>query len=155
MTSPQAATGSGAADINSWHLTASRSSHPSAAPTLLGPGDLLREIAAGIGAVTVPHGLDGSRPSRLTREMVLSTPAYDVWVMHWPAGEAAALHTHDAHVAFHVVDGAVTEERPSGDRVLRLELRTGDTSVVAPGVPHRLVSIVDTTTVHVHAKELD
>ncbi len=145
--------GAGAPDTNSWQRTASRAAHPSAVAPLLGPGDLLREIAAGMGGVTVPVGLDGGAPRRLTRDLVLTTPAYDVWVMHWPSGEAADLHTHERFVAFHVVSGAIVEERCSGSDLERMVVAAGDTVVVPPGTPHRLISSAPTTTVHVHAKD--
>ena len=141
-------------DTNSWQRSASRAAHPSAVPELLGPGDLLREIAAGMGGVTIPQGLDGTAPATLTRDLVLTSPAYDVWVMHWPAGEVADLHQHDRFVAFHVVHGAIAEERVLLDGTVRTELRTGDTAVVPPNTPHRVRSLQATTTVHVHAREL-
>ena len=144
----------GAPDTNSWQRTASRAAHPSAVAPLLGPGDLLREIAAGMGGVTVPVGLDGTTPRRLTRDLVLTTPAYDVWVMHWPSGEAADLHAHERFVAFHVVSGSIVEERYTGADLERTSVATGDTVVVPPGTPHRLISSAPTTTVHVHAKDL-
>jgi quercetin dioxygenase-like cupin family protein len=143
------------ADTNSWQVTASRAAHPSqrVAP-LLGPGDLLLEIAAGIGVVTVPAELLSRPATRLGRELVLTTPAYDVWVMSWPAGEAADLHTHDRFVAFHVVSGELMEERQLVDGRVRSTRRTGSTTLVPPNTPHRLVSNTAATTVHVHAKDL-
>lgn len=138
-------------DTNSWQRSASRAAHPSSLPELLGPGDLLREIAAGLGGVTLPHGLRDSAPATLTRDLVLTSPAYDVWVMHWPAGEVADLHQHDHFVAFHVVLGGLAEERVGLDGTQVTELHTGDTAVVPPHTPHRVRSLRATTTVHVHA----
>jgi len=141
-------------DLNSWQLTASRATHPSqrVAP-LLSPGDLLLEIAAGIGAVTVPTHL--ARPATsLQRELVLTTPAYDVWVMSWPAGQAADLHAHEQFVAFHVVSGTVMEERVTAMGSTRRVHTEGSTALVPPHMPHRLVSSTAATTVHVHARAL-
>lgn len=115
-------------------------------------GALLRDIAAGYGLVTAATA--GAPVGPLRRELALSTPTYDVWVMTWPAGEAADLHTHDQHVAFHVVGGSLTEERIGTDgRTATSTHRAGDTVVVPPATPHRLISTDATTTVHVHAKE--
>jgi quercetin dioxygenase-like cupin family protein len=140
------------ADTTSWQRVASRASHPSAVSPVLEPGDLLREIAAGMGLVTVPAEL-AVPPRSLSRELVLTTPAYDVWVMSWPAGETADLHAHEHHVAFHVVSGSLLEERYEGTALVRATHRTGDTVVVPPHTPHRVASAEVTTTVHVHAKE--
>jgi mannose-6-phosphate isomerase-like protein (cupin superfamily) len=140
-------------DMNSWQLTASRSSHPSqrTAP-LLGPGDLLVEIAAGMGGVAVPVELVGEPSRSLSRELVLTTPAYDVWVMHWPSGESADLHAHDQFVAYHVVSGQLVEERVLTLRT-EVDIRpAGSTTLVPPHTMHRLASTAPTTTVHVHAK---
>ena len=140
------------ADTTSWQRVASRASHPSAVSPVLGPGDLLREIAAGMGLVTVPAEL-AVAPRSLTRELVLTTPAYDVWVMSWPAGETADLHTHDLHVSFHVVSGSLVEERYDGTDVVRATHGTGATVVVPPNTPHSVASTEVTTTVHAHAKD--
>jgi mannose-6-phosphate isomerase-like protein (cupin superfamily) len=141
-------------DTNSWQLTASRSSHPSQRITpLLGPGDLLVEIAAGMGRVAVPVELVGRPPRSLSRELVLTTPAYDVWVMHWPAGEAADLHAHDQYVAYHVVSGELVEERMLAAHSERDVRPVGSTTLVPPHTMHRLASTAPTTTVHVHAKD--
>jgi len=143
------------ADVNSWQLTASRAVHPSQRTSpLLHPGDLLLEIAAGIGVVTVPAELLGAQGTSLRRELVLSTPAYDVWVMNWPAGESADLHTHDRFVAFHVVSGSLIEERVLTVGTSRRVRPAGSSTLVAPNTPHRLESTTPTTTVHVHAKDL-
>jgi quercetin dioxygenase-like cupin family protein len=140
-------------DLNSWHRTASMASHPSQrlAP-ILGPGDLLVEIAAGIGAVTVPGELLTPAPVSLSRELVLSTPAYDVWVMSWPAGAVSDLQAHDQFVAFHVVSGSLVEERPLVAGAFRKVRSAGSTTLVPPSTPHSLVSSERTTTVHVHAR---
>ena len=141
------------ADTTSWQRVASRATHPSAVPVLLGAGDLLVEIAAGMGRVTVPGDLTSTAPTSLSRELVLTTPTYDVWVMSWPAGEAADLHAHDAFVAFHVVSGGLVEERYEGATLVRADRAAGSTTLVAPQMPHRLLSTERSTTVHVHAKD--
>jgi quercetin dioxygenase-like cupin family protein len=141
-------------DTNSWQLTASRASHPSQRITpLLGPGDLLVEIAAGMGGVAVPLDLAGPPSRSLSRELVLTTPAYDVWVMHWPAGESADLHAHDQYVAFHVVSGELMEDRVVATGTERTVRPVGSTTLVPPHTLHRLASTAATTTVHVHAKD--
>lgn len=140
------------ADSNSWQRVASRASHPSVVADLIGPGDLLVEIAAGMGTVAMPLEFSGTRRA-LSRELLLTTPAYDVWVMHWPAGEAADLHAHDRFVAFHVVSGSLVEERVSVDGSVTALRPSGSTTLVPPHVPHRLAATAPTTTVHVHAKD--
>jgi quercetin dioxygenase-like cupin family protein len=123
-----------------------------ASAVALQPGVLLREIAAGYGLVTAAVATEPTGPLR--RELVLSTPTYDVWVMSWPAGEAADLHTHEQHVAFHVVSGSLVEERIGNGATTSRTHLAGDTVVVPPATPHRLISLDASTTVHVHAKEL-
>jgi quercetin dioxygenase-like cupin family protein len=140
-------------DIDPWRLSASRAAHPSQAiGTLQSPGDLLAQIASGLGGVVVPAEVLGTIGTRLERALLLTTPAYDVWLMQWPAGTAADLHSHDRLVAFHVVSGELVETRP--DRAIRFAHAAGSTVVVPAHVPHRLESTVASTTVHVHAKEL-
>jgi ABC-type Fe3+-hydroxamate transport system substrate-binding protein len=56
-------------------------------------------------------------------------------------------------VAFHVVSGALVEERYHGMELIRTTHVTGETVVVPPNMPHRVVSTEVTTTVHVHAKD--
>ena len=145
--------GATADDVNSWQRTASRAAHPSAVGAVLEAGDLLAEIAAGLGRVTVPAELADRPVTRFSRELVLTTPAYDVWIMHWPAGTMADLHSHDQHVAFHVVSGELLEQRVTVDGTRSLLRTAGSTTVVPPHTPHRLSSTTDTTTVHVHAKD--
>lgn len=141
-------------DTNSWQLTASRSSHPSQRVTpLLGPGDLLVEIAAGMGGVAVPVEWAGEPTRSLSRELVLTTPAYDVWVMHWPSGQTADLHAHDRFVAYHVVSGELVEERMLVQGTETQVRPAGTTTLVPPHTMHRLASTAATTTVHVHAKD--
>jgi mannose-6-phosphate isomerase-like protein (cupin superfamily) len=141
------------ADVNSWQRTASRAAHPSTVGALLEPGDLLLEIAAGLGRVAVPTELMDAPVAGFGRELVLTTPAYDVWIMHWPVGTVADLHSHDRHVAFHIVSGQLVEERVTSDGTRSLLRTAGSTTVVPPHTPHRLSSTATTTTVHVHAKD--
>jgi quercetin dioxygenase-like cupin family protein len=143
------------AEHDPWRLSASRAAHPSqqVAPQH-GPEELLGQIAAGLGAVVVPADVLGTTGDALSRELLLTTPAYDVWLMNWPAGTQADLHQHDAAVAFHVVSGAVVEVRLQPRGQLTTAHAEGDTVVVPAHTPHRLESSVASTTVHVHAKEL-
>lgn len=146
---------SGLAHIDPWRLSASRASHPSQAiDTLHGPADLLAQIASGLGGVVVPAEVLGTTGARLERVLLLTTPAYDVWLMHWPAGTAADPHSHDELVAFHVVSGEVVETRLDGTPSTSFVHPEGTTVVVPAHVTHRLESTVAATTVHVHAKEL-
>jgi quercetin dioxygenase-like cupin family protein len=155
MSTPgQVAAGGTADDVNSWQRTASRAAHPSSVGKVLEAGDLLVEIAAGLGRVAVPAELMDTPVTRFSRELVLTTPAYDVWIMHWPAGTVADLHSHDRHVAFHIVSGELVEERVSADGTRSTRRTEGSTTVVPPHTPHRLSSAASTTTVHVHAKDL-
>jgi quercetin dioxygenase-like cupin family protein len=115
------------------------------------PGDLLAQIASGLGGVVVPAEVLGTTGTRLERTLLLTTPAYDVWLMHWPAGTAADPHAHDRLVAFHVVSGDILETR--GDAA-PMTHREGTTVVVPAHTMHRLESTVASTTVHVHATDL-
>jgi quercetin dioxygenase-like cupin family protein len=146
--------GATADDVNSWQRTASRSAHPSAVGAMLEPGDLLLEIAAGLGHVVVPAELLASRITRFSKELVLSTPAYDVWIMHWPAGTMADLHSHEQYVAFHIVSGELLEQRVTVEGTRTFVRSAGTTTAVPPNTPHRLSSTSTATSVHVHAKDL-
>jgi hypothetical protein len=71
VAAPHGATGD---DVNSWQRTASRSAHPSAIGAVLEAGDLLGEIAAGLGRVTVPTELLATPITRFSRERWCSPP---------------------------------------------------------------------------------
>jgi quercetin dioxygenase-like cupin family protein len=139
-------------EIDPWRLSASRAAHPSqSGDSPLQPGDLLAQIASGLGGVVVPADVLGTTGTQLERVLLLTTPAYDVWLMHWPAGTAADPHSHDRPVAFHVVSGELVETRSDA---LAETHREGATVVVPPHTLHRLESSVASTSVHVHAKDL-
>jgi quercetin dioxygenase-like cupin family protein len=141
--------------VDPWRLSASRASHPSAqVEPLLGAGELLAQIASGLGGVVVPADLLGTIGTQLQRELLLTTPAYDVWLMNWPAGAAADMHSHDRMIAFHVVSGALVESRINTAGSRATSHREGATVVVPLNTLHRLESVVASTTVHVHAKDL-
>ena len=83
------AIGRTADDVNSWQRTASRAAHPSAVGTMLEAGDLLLEIAAGLGRVTVPGELADRPVTRFSRELVPP---------HTPRRLSSTTHTTTVHV---------------------------------------------------------
>src|SRR3954453_2579072 len=62
-------------------------------------------------------------PDERVRRRLLATPAYEVWLLGWTAGQSVGLHDHgDANGAFVVVDGQLIEssvvDGTVGDEVL-------------------------------------
>src|SRR4051794_32593420 len=79
------------------------------------PDATLRDIARGVAEATtlwkahVRHDPDGRRPVRL-----LSTEAYEVWVIGWTEGQGVDMHDHGGSAGVIVVAEGVLVERRSG-----------------------------------------
>ena len=99
--------------VDSWERAAQRAMHPPSRPV---GADVLEAIAAGLAAVTVPWELrnaetgDGGVPTERQYSRVLSTPAYEAWVICWPSGGSLDLHDHGGSSgAFSIVSGELDE----------------------------------------------
>lgn len=94
------------------------------------------------------------------RVRLLATPAYEVWLLGWTAGQAAGLHDHGgANGAFIVVDGQLEEARSTGRPgadLVRRRLRAGDGAVIEAGTAHDLAnrSGVLATSLHAYSQPL-
>ena len=100
--------------VAGWKQAAVRALHPSRGTV---GTDVLAAIAAGLASVTVPWELGHHElPAERRYERVLSTPAYDAWVISWPSGGALDLHDHGGSTgAFSVVAGQLDEATVDGD----------------------------------------
>jgi Cysteine dioxygenase type I len=139
-----------------WQRVASRSAHPS--NSALGD-DVLRAIAAGLAEVTVPWEIrTGEVPSERCYERLLVTPAYEAWVICWPAGTALDLHDHGGSVgAFSVVAGRLDEDRVDDGHVSGRRLGPGDTASFGPSCVHAVSNRGDqpATSIHVYSPPLE
>ncbi len=128
--------------------------------------DVLAAIAAGLASVTVPWELShGEVPDERRYERVLSTPAYDAWVICWPSGGALDLHDHGGSAgAFSVVAGQLDEATvesagesadENGVTVVRT-ISPGQTTTFGSSRVHAVVNrgSVVATSVHVYSPPL-
>jgi mannose-6-phosphate isomerase-like protein (cupin superfamily) len=138
-----------------WRVAASRASHPSLRSV---DRDIMADIAAGLAAVTVPWELrDGAPPPVRRNERVLLTPAYEAWIVHWPAGETTDLHDHgESAGAIYVVSGALDELRQDGRHTSICRVRAGEGLTFDAGQRHRVSNRGDApaTSVHVYSPPL-
>lgn len=105
-------------------------------PTL--PIPMLLDIARGLASAQniAPAPADPPSTAR-TSARLLVTDSYEAWILTWPPGSAIEPHDHgDAHGAFVVVSGALTETRWRRSRARRRTLGPGDASTVAIGAVH-------------------
>jgi hypothetical protein len=152
--------------IDRWAATAARAAHPSQPRS--GPdGDLgdagrdlgwLWAVVSGLASVTSPWSADDGRlGTAQAHETLIWTPAYEVVLQHWPAGQPGDLHDHGlSHGAFCVVDGEIDEvvvDR-EGTRVHRHG--EGQGSVFRAGSLHRMANAGEgiAVTVNVYAPPL-
>ena len=100
--------------VGGWKQAAVRALHPSCGTV---GADVLAAIAAGLASVTVPWELGHDEvPTERRYERVLSTPAYDAWVISWPSGGALDLHDHGGSAgALSVVAGQLDEATVDGN----------------------------------------
>ncbi|MEY2450996.1 MAG: hypothetical protein QOD92_570 [Acidimicrobiaceae bacterium] len=113
----------------------------------------LADIADGLAAsrpVLPPrlaHPANGRGSLRL-----LTTEAYDAWLLTWPPGSNVDPHDHgDSHGAFAVVSGELEEIRWRGRHRRTRRLQPGDVTTVPAGVVHDVVGVGTTLAVSVHA----
>ena len=139
----------------SWQRAAQRALHPSVRPV---GEDVLSAIAEGLAAVTVPWELghtDGLSARRYER--VLATPAYDAWVIYWPAGELLDLHDHGGSAgAFSVVSGELAEATVEAGATVVRTFAQGQTSDFGASRVHAVANrgSAVATSVHVYSPPL-
>ena len=143
-----------------WKRAAARALHPAgdASDRLAIGDDVLAAIAAGLAAVTVPWEL-GHRevPTERRYERVLSTAAYEAWVIYWPSGGSLDLHDHGGSTgAFSVVSGQLDEATIElGAKVVR-SIAAGETAAFAADEVHAIANrgSAVATSVHVYSPPL-
>jgi len=144
-------------DLNddAWKRVAQRALHPTARPV---GADVLAAIAAGLAAVTLPWELGHDEdPTQRRFHRVLTTDAYEAWVICWPSGESLDMHDHGGSAgAFSVVSGELDEATiDAGVEVVRT-IRRGDTAAFGASRVHAVANRGDTvaTSVHVYSPPL-
>jgi hypothetical protein len=138
-----------------WRVASSRAVHPSARQD---DEPLVAVIAEGLAAVAVPWELaTGRSPSEREYELILSTDAYDAWLIHWPVGAGLDAHDHGGSAgALAVVSGVLDED--TNDRGVTSTRRVVAGSAVHFGGDHVHAVVnrgdVGATSVHVYAPPL-
>jgi predicted metal-dependent enzyme (double-stranded beta helix superfamily) len=125
--------------------------------------DSLGDIVSGLARAVdlwrphVAHDADERARIRL-----LATPAYEVWLLGWTAGQSVGLHDHGgSNGAFVVVDGELTETfavdgaHPRG-RLADRTVPVGNLGTVPAGAVHDLAnrSTALATSLHVYSRPL-
>ena len=143
-----------------WQRAAQRALHPAGdvSSRLAVGDDVLAAIAAGLAAVTVPWELGHDEVPRERRyERVLSTEAYEAWIIYWPSGGSLDLHDHGGSAgAFSVVSGQLDEATiESGATVVR-GIAAGETAAFAADQVHAIANrgSAVATSVHVYSPPL-
>jgi hypothetical protein len=138
-----------------WRRAAVRALHPSRGAV---GTDVLAAIAAGLASVTVPWELGHNEvPNERRYERVLSTPAYDAWVICWPSGGALDLHDHGGSAgAFSVVAGQLAEATVDGSVTVERTFSPGETTTFNSTRVHAVFNRgnVVATSVHVYSPPL-
>jgi quercetin dioxygenase-like cupin family protein len=141
--------------IESLRRASSRASHPSV--VTVDPG-VLRAIASGLAAVTLPWELrTGHVPEERRYVRLLSTPAYEAWVICWPPGTALDLHDHGGSAgAFAVVAGQLDETTVSDGELIGQRYQPGETATFGPAHVHAVANSGEqlATSVHVYSPPL-
>jgi hypothetical protein len=141
--------------VAGWKQAAVRALHPSRGTV---GADVLAAIAAGLASVTVPWELGHDEvPAERRYERVLSTPAYDAWVISWPSGGALDLHDHGGSAgAFSVVAGQLDEATVDGTVTVVRTFSAGQTTTFNSTRVHAVVNrgSVVATSVHVYSPPL-
>jgi len=138
-----------------WRRAASVAAHPSSQSIDDG---MLASIASGLAQVTVPWELrTGEVPAERRYERVLSTVAYDAWVIYWPAGIELDLHDHGGSSgAFSVVGGQLEEGSVVDGRHQWRQLVAGETVAFGPDHVHAVANRTTrpATSLHVYSPPL-
>jgi predicted metal-dependent enzyme (double-stranded beta helix superfamily) len=125
--------------------------HPSAQRSSSLSDEALRAIASGLGSVVDTHLAEPARSVQRTR--MLTTPAYDVWLMTWGPGSSADSHDHAGSVGVvHVVAGELCEDTADvhGHIRSRRRIAAGVTTTLSAIGRHTLTNPTDRTAVSVH-----
>lgn len=142
-------------DADPWRIATSRAIHPS---TCDAGEPLIAVIARGLAAASAPWELTtGTVPDERCYELLLSTPRYDAWLIHWPAGTGLDAHDHGRSAgAFAVVSGTLDEETTDGGVTSTRRVHEGGTIWFEADHVHAVVNRGDVgaTSVHVYSPPL-
>ncbi len=120
---------------------------------------VLCAIASGLAEVTLPWELRyGDVPAERRFARLLSTPAYEAWVICWPAGTALDLHDHGGSAgAFTVVAGQLDETTVNDGRVVGQRYQPGETASFGPAHVHAVANRGQrlATSIHVYSPPLE
>jgi len=138
-----------------WRRAASVAAHPSSQVV---DDNMLASIASGLAQVAVPWELrTGEAPADRRFERVLSTAAYDAWVIYWPAGIELELHDHGGSCgAFAVVGGQLDEDSVVDGQRRTVRLAAGQTVAFGPDHVHAVANRTTrpATSIHVYSPPL-
>lgn len=122
------------------------------------PLDALKDIAAGLARIdrAVPETGSSDTPRSVR---LIGTPAYDVWLLTWPAGTGLSHHDHGRSTSvLQVVSGSLVEIQAGDSWAGRTRLlRPGCASTLAPPAFHELWNPdpTEATSVHVYSPPLE
>ena len=139
-----------------WPTAAARAIHPSSSGSI-GP-DVLATLAARLAALPVPWEL-GSGAVLTERRYVrlLSTPAFEAWLICWPQGASLELHDHGPSAgAFAVVTGTLDETLVDQARQRPRRVEAGEVVSFGRGHIHDVTNreCTPATSVHVYSPPL-
>ena len=102
-------------------------------------------IAAGDPAAFVPAGSDRRWG------IVVSTEAYEAWVIAWPSGTGLAMHDHGgARAAVRIVSGRLRERFHADGSVQLRWLDAGDAHMLSADHVHEVINLHDVEAISVH-----
>jgi len=111
----------------------------------------LCSIATGLAMALRRDAADLPTPVRRQWRRLISTDAFDAWVIHWPEGGSVDPHDHGGSTgAVAVVQGELTEVRPTGERLVVEQLVPGAAHLVPTGTVHDIVNRASCAAVSVH-----
>jgi len=97
------------------------------------------------------HHLLDADPTERSWLRLLTTDAYELWLIAWPAGAATDWHDHGPSAgAFTVLSGQLTEHTFDGGLQL-IDLGVGDGKAFAPGYAHDVRNATDRPALSLHA----
>lgn len=119
---------------------------------------LVTAIAEGLAAVAVPwESATGESPDERRYELIVSTDAYDAWLIHWPAGSALPAHDHGGSAgAFAVVSGSLEERSVIGGLEMTRRVGSGESVFFRADHVHAVINPDEAaaTSVHVYTPPL-
>ena len=119
-------------------------------------GPALLEIALGLIRAVTGSAHRAAPESLRCGLRLMSTPAFDVWLLRWPAATSVTPHDHGSSVgALAVAHGQLREVRWSGGQRIERNLSAGEGMVVEQGQVHDVIGVSPgSISVHVYSPPL-